>query len=1004
MSAKPYREILDSVAAAHMPADFDVLPHLTAQLERKTLMQTLRARPMLALIIVVLALLVLTGVAYAVGNLLGYVPGVGLVDRSAPLRVLAAPVSQTRDGITLTVGQALLSADKSVLSLKVAGVPQSAYPKDEASSGCLGRVDLRLPDGTLLPGGYISGGNWGTFDSRLSYGPIPAKVEDATLLVACIGGTNPGALPDHWQIPLHFVPAPPDLTVVPVIEVATPAPVTPAPALVTQMRSDPFLGITLDLNSMLKTDRGYILTTSIRWDPQLARGVWADTTKWVALTDAAGKKIDLLPLDTSSFAQPLAANDPNSTVMLFSMPDVPFAAPLTLTINSVGIDLAQQPHFTFDPGTHPQPGQEWQVDQHIQVLDYPVRVTSARFVPRDDIKTQAWARFIPSDMDGLAFTLESDPALQSLSLTVASGFAANGTGTSAYSGRDAAGKLTSYALWSGDVVAPLGIMATSAQLEHVWKLTWDPAAVMTEAPPASGAPMPDFALTIEKVVPVDDGYYLIGRTTWDDPRFSDVGIGGSDAQLLGADGTAYPLEPADFSAVGVTRPEPGQWIYKVYGKVFPATLTLRMTKPMVQFTQPYTLSFDPGADPHLGQEWQIGQTLDILGYKANVISATFVKEGDLHGFEFHLTTDPQLDSVPLYIRSGISGGNGAGGGGPSPRDPQGGMIVSSLTDAQFSGPVLLAVPYAVFSGTWETTWSPPPAPAGATPVKVPEACVRPEQWQQVWGGSAALPAGLAGRVLLLRGALSPDPSVFVSNLDGSDEQTVAFGTWTGFGPGGKEVYYKDENDQLMVYDLAARRKSLSKYPSIPFWSPDAGQVAFQGANDPYPIFVMNADGTQRRQVLAAASYGAISGWTPDGRKLLFVDDNQDQTTDINLLDLATGSAETILNIKGNGNGTQTVALSPDGQWLAYLDHVIGKTVPGLYLSHLDGSGKRLLLQSDTGFVSQPVWSPDGHWLAATAGGNDPVHPDEMMVLINVETCQVLPLSGLKGNIQSWVQP
>ncbi len=48
-------------------------------------------------------LALLSGVAYAIGRSLGYIPGTGIVEQGAPIRVLAEPVSLTRDGITLTI-------------------------------------------------------------------------------------------------------------------------------------------------------------------------------------------------------------------------------------------------------------------------------------------------------------------------------------------------------------------------------------------------------------------------------------------------------------------------------------------------------------------------------------------------------------------------------------------------------------------------------------------------------------------------------------------------------------------------------------------------------------------------------------------------------------------------------------------------------------------------------------------------------------------------------------
>ena len=77
MNPKSYADILGAVAADHMPARLDLFPRLSAPLEKKSLMQTMRTRPVLALVLVVLALLMLTGVVYALGRLAGFIPGFG---------------------------------------------------------------------------------------------------------------------------------------------------------------------------------------------------------------------------------------------------------------------------------------------------------------------------------------------------------------------------------------------------------------------------------------------------------------------------------------------------------------------------------------------------------------------------------------------------------------------------------------------------------------------------------------------------------------------------------------------------------------------------------------------------------------------------------------------------------------------------------------------------------------------------------------------------------------
>ncbi len=108
---------LDLEAESKPPADLRArwVSRTRPTTERTSFMQTLRARPVLAMLIALLILLTLSGVAYAIGRSLGYIPGIGIVDQSTPIRVLAEPVSQTRDGITITVSDVVLTSSKTVM-------------------------------------------------------------------------------------------------------------------------------------------------------------------------------------------------------------------------------------------------------------------------------------------------------------------------------------------------------------------------------------------------------------------------------------------------------------------------------------------------------------------------------------------------------------------------------------------------------------------------------------------------------------------------------------------------------------------------------------------------------------------------------------------------------------------------------------------------------------------------------------------------------------------------
>jgi hypothetical protein len=137
----------------------------------------------------------------------GYIPRVGIVDPSGGIRVLAEPVSVSREGITLTVTGATLTADGTHLQYRTFGVPRSAYPQREDVSGCYEPEYLRLPDGTKL-------------GTEREMGPVPAEVNEAVFVMPCIAGTLPGTVPEDWELPLRFVPAPEELEVMPVVELS----------------------------------------------------------------------------------------------------------------------------------------------------------------------------------------------------------------------------------------------------------------------------------------------------------------------------------------------------------------------------------------------------------------------------------------------------------------------------------------------------------------------------------------------------------------------------------------------------------------------------------------------------------------------------------------------------------------------------------------------------------------------------------------------------------------
>jgi hypothetical protein len=326
-----------------------------------------------------------------VRNLLGYIPGVGLVDTSNPIRVLSEPVEQTRNGVTITVTSAVLTADRTHIEYRIFGVPRSAYPDNENVMGCMQQEFIVLPDGTRL-------------ERTSDYPPIPADVNEAYLVIPCIGNTLPGTVPEGWILPLKFKPAPEGYAVLPVIEVS------PSPfATVVSGTSTPDADNALSVTKVIETDNGYILIG--RFAPSVEEGDWVQSTGNAQIVDAAGKDVpysmqyDVLPGENIGGGGYEWAYKFNNSGVSY---------PITITFKGfklIQADPSATAVIEFDTGPDPQPGQEWQVDQQVMLAGHTLTLKTISADARQ----------------GYSFNFEVDPQVYSVGVTI-EGFDAVGGG------------------------------------------------------------------------------------------------------------------------------------------------------------------------------------------------------------------------------------------------------------------------------------------------------------------------------------------------------------------------------------------------------------------------------------------------------------------------------------------------------------------------------------------------------------------------------------------------
>src|SRR6266508_367827 len=199
----------------------------------------------------------------------------------------------------------------------------------------------------------------------------------------------------------------------------------------------------------------------------------------------------------------------------------------------------------------------------------------------------------------------------------------------------------------------------------------------------------------------------------------------------------------------------------------------------------------------------------------------------------------------------------------------------------------------------------------------------------------------------------------VIGLEG--KRSTAFLAYRHEGRGGDstaEIYVMNAN--------GSQKRNLTRRPGqdhSPAWSPDGRRIAFASVRDGSmpSIWVMNADGSKQRRVSRVS--GEYPAWSPDGRKIAFDRNTLGPTGwDIWVVNADGSHPRPLIAARADEQGA---AWSPDGKTIAYGS---GRGAPlnykRIWLANANGSGQHLLTR---GVGERPAWSKRGTYLLFTAG-------------------------------------
>jgi hypothetical protein len=472
----PRPEFVEGLWAQIAARPASVLPSVPERARRRLARPAWYALGLLVVGLVILTLVIgPQRVFAAVRELLGYIPGVGIVDQSGGIRVLAEPVSANRDGITLTVTGATLTADGTRLQYRTFGVPSSAYPLSEAVSGCYEPEYLRLPDGAKL-------------EARGEMGPVPPDVNEAVFVLPCLAGTLPGTVPEDWELPLRFVPAPDDLAVMPVVELSpssepsSETAETPAAAEETGVITAVPEPSPATFTQVIETDDGYILIGEFR--PEVQPGTWVQVTGVPLIHDANGKNVPYsFPLDIQ---RPEVNDGSGGFGFAFEFRSAGLAYPLNLSFSGVIVSPADPEataEFEFDFGPDPQPGQQWRPDLDIQLAGHTLKLVSIATDSRN----------------GYSFEFLTDPQVSGASVQILghSASGGGGGGGGGLTGGRFSRSLGYERIPTGRVTILLSNLTVVSD-PITWLGQWAPASPMDHAG-AAPTPQPGLCLTSESL-------------------------------------------------------------------------------------------------------------------------------------------------------------------------------------------------------------------------------------------------------------------------------------------------------------------------------------------------------------------------------------------------------------------------------------------------------------------------------------------------------------------------
>ncbi len=240
------------------------------------------------------------------------------------------------------------------------------------------------------------------------------------------------------------------------------------------------------------------------------------------------------------------------------------------------------------------------------------------------------------------------------------------------------------------------------------------------------------------------------------------------------------------------------------------------------------------------------------------------------------------------------------------------------------------------------------------------------------------------RLAFIDVAPGPIYRVYIANLDGSDARAVSAGPRDFkpvFSPDGSQIVFirsRDYFSALFGVDLATgEERQLTDYTNNiePDWAPDGSRIVFTTSRDGFQeLYTMAPDGSDQRRLTVNEGLNDLrAAYSPDGTRIAYMTNYSvgDGSGEIWVMDADGGNQRRLTN---NTVTDANPVWSPDGRYLAF---TTASSAPllGRRLMVYELEADRSYPLSEYGEIGKgafgQTWSPDGEWIAylEPAGGS-----------------------------------